>query len=347
MQLGDFFMASFITSNGYNPLVYGYLTQQRAVQSNKIINSGIARTDEYLNQRIAAGGNHFELSNYKALTYDEPSLSDESGTIADKASISSDLQKGRVPYLNKMWAVKDFAKDIVGQNPVTAITSGMGGYWSNAIQKRAIATLIGVMKDNIANDSSDMVLDVSNDNNSAVLATEKISAANILTAKQKKGDKADQLTYLIINSAMYTSLQLQNLITYIPNARGEIMFEKYLNYTLIVDDDSLLIDTSGTYRDKYTCILASAGALGYGFGKTNVPFAAFRDEKTGNGGGEEFFISRMSPVLHPWGFSWLDDTVAGASQNVAELQLADNWDRVWENKNIGLAYLIVNETLKS
>lgn len=339
-------MASFITSNGYNPLVYGYLIQQKAIQLNAIIQSGIAMPSSFLQGKLAGGGNHYEFSDYKQIVHDEPHLSDESGTIVGVDSVEDAVQRGRIAYLNKAWAVKDFAKQIVGQNPVAAITGSIGEYWATAMQKRIISSLIGIRDDNIANDSSDMVFDVSNDNGTAVLAAERISAENLLHTKQTSGDHAKKYTHIIMPSLMYTRLQLLNLIAYIPNSRGEIQFTKFLEYTVIVDDENLLIDTSGTNRDKYTCILCSREIIGLASGKVEVPFATDRDEKTGNGGGEEFFHSRMSPVIHPWGFDWTDDTVVGKSPSVAELALPDNWDRIWPRKNINLAFLIVNEELK-
>lgn len=338
-------MASFTLTNGYNQLVYGYLIQQKATQLNAIVQSGVAQFSQFLENALAGGGNHYELSGYQAISYQEPNLSDDSGTVVTPMSIADEVQKGRVAYLNEAWAVKTFAKDIVGQNPVTPITNSIAGYWANAIQKRIVASLLGIMADNIANDSGDMVLDVSTDDAGAVAAGERFSAANLITAKQTAGDHSKFFTHIIVNSIIKSRMETLNLVSTIPNARGEIMFETYLGLKIIIDDESALVNTAGTNRDKYTCILVSQGLIGLAEGRCSVPFATERDESTGNGGGEEFIHSRMSPAIHPWGFSWLDDTVAGASASVAELALADNWDRIEERKNIALAFLIVNDEL--
>lgn len=338
-------MASFVTANGYDPLVYDYLIQRKAVQLNAIIASGVALVSSFLQDALAGGGSHYELSGYNALTYEEPNLSDESGTVVTPSSIADAVEKGRVAYLNEAWAVKTFAKDIVGQNPIIPITNSIAGYWANAMQKRMVASLLGIMADNIANDSGDMVLDVSTDGSGAVAAGERFSAANLITAKQTAGDHSKFFTHIIVNSIIKSRMETLNLVSTIPNARGEIMFETYLGLKLIIDDESALVDTTGTNRDKYICILAGQGIIGLAEGRCSVPFATKRDEGTGNGGGEEFIHSRMSPAIHPWGFSWLDDTVVGKSASVAELALADNWDRIENRKNIPLAFLIVNDEL--
>lgn len=339
-------MASFITANGYNPYAYDYLINRKSLSLNAIVKSGIASQSAFLQSKLSGGGDSYEFSDYNPLTHDEPNLSDESGTLAPVDNITDAVQRGRVAYLNKRWAVKTFAKNIVGQNPVTAITDGVADYWATAIQKRMISGLIGIRDDNVTNDSSDMVFDVATDGAGAVAAGEQISAANILHAKQTMGDHHKMLQYIIMPSLMYTRLQLLNLIAYIPNSRGEVQFSKFLEYTVIVDDENLLVDTSGTNRDKYTCILAGRDIIGLASGRNDRPFGIYPDEATGNGGGEEFIFSRMNPAIHHWGFDWTDDTRAGKSASLAELALEDNWDRKWDRKKINLAYLIVNEELK-
>ena len=67
-----------------------------------------------------------------------------------------------------------------------------------------------------------------------------------------------------------------------------------------------------------------------------------RDPSSGNGGGQTLIYSRRSDIFHPLGFQFLSGSVAGQSATQAELALAANWDRVWERKNTGIAFLQTN-----
>lgn len=341
-------MATFQLLNGYNPLVYGYLVNQRATQKNAIIRSGMATISSYLQGKLAGGGQNYEFSDYKQLVHSAPNLSDDSATNAVPENITNALQKGRLIVQNKMWAVKDFAKDLVGQNPVTAITNQIGDVWATILQKEQVSTLLGILGDNIANDASDMVY-ISNpatlDSAAAILDSERISATAIIRAKQTSGDMSDGYKYIIMHSTLKARLAIQNLISFIPNSRGETMFETYGGLQIIEDDDALLL-FQGVNRITYTCILAGSDVMGLASGMVSHPFAMERDEKTGLGGGEDFFHSRRSDAIHTWGFSFAHaggGALAGQSATYAELATTAKWDRVWPRKNVKIAFLKVND----
>ncbi|HEL8745379.1 TPA: coat protein, partial [Listeria monocytogenes] len=66
--------------------------------------------------------------------------------------------------------------------------------------------------------------------------TSAISGNLVLDAKQLLGDSSDRLSLMVMHSAVYTALQKQNLIAFIPNARGEVNIPTYLGYRVVVDD---------------------------------------------------------------------------------------------------------------
>lgn len=100
---------------------------------------------------------------------------------------------------------------------------------------------------------------------------------------------------------------------------------------------------AGVNRITYTCVLFGSGAVSSANGRVENPSAVDRDEKAGNGGGEETLHSRRSDLIHPLGFSFTSSSVAGQSATLAELEAAANWDRVWDRKNVPLAFLQVND----
>ena len=199
---------------------------------------------------------------------------------------------------------------------------------------------MGVLADNVANDSSDMLYSVANDLVAAVADAERISADAVISAKQTLGDHAEMLSAIAMHSIIYSRLQRQNLITFIPNARGEVNIPTYLGYRVVVDDG--LPAVAGTNRITYTSILFAAGSIAYGIGSPPVPSELEREALAGDGGGQDIVVSRKTELIHPNGFQ-MTGTPAADSATLAELAAAASWDRVVVRKNVGMAFLQTNE----
>jgi hypothetical protein len=155
------------------------------------------------------------------------------------------------------------------------------------------------------------------------------------------GDHKDALSTIGMHSNIYTRLQKQNLIDYIPDARGEVNIPTYLGYRLIVDDSFPAV--AGSNRITYTCVLFADGAFDGGTGTPMKPSELERAANAGNGGGQDIIHTRQTKVIQPFGFSFLSTSIAGQSATLAELADATEWDRVRARKNIGMAFLQVND----
>lgn len=132
------------------------------------------------------------------------------------------------------------------------------------------------------------------------------------------------------------------LIEFIPDAQGKLTIPTYLQMRVIVDDG---MPTFGTGVDrKYLCILFGQGAIGYGRGNPRTPSEVQRYPERANGGGVEVLWSRKTWLIHPSGFNFLSTTITGPglSPTWADLQLADNWERVLDRKKIPMAFYVVN-----
>ena len=53
-------------------------------------------------------------------------------------------------------------------------------------------------------------------------------------------------------------------------------------------------------------------------------------------------LFRSRYILHPRGVKFTSATVAGDTPTNAELELAANWTRVWENKNVRIVAVTHN-----
>ena len=64
--------------------------------------------------------------------------------------------------------------------------------------------------------------------------------------------------------------------------------------------------------------------------------------QSGNGAGEDVLHERRTWLLHPTGFAFDPQAVAGQSATLTELEQAAAWTRVIERKNVPMAFLRTN-----
>lgn len=83
----------------------------------------------------------------------------------------------------------------------------------------------------------------------------------------------------------------------------------------------------------YTTYLFAKGSIGRGEG-TPVDFVPYETDRDSLAG-EDFLISRRAFVLHPMGVRWVGHS-EGVTPSNAELATGANWERVYEDKNIGI-----------
>ncbi len=331
--------ASTQLSDVYVPVPFEAGVDEAAIELNKFIQSGIMVTSPKLSMMAGIGGSTGEVPFHQPLvTSVEPNLSsDAPDSFSTPAVITTGKMTYRLASLNGSWSTMDLTRELALMDPLAAISRKVGGWWATQQEKRLIASVNGIIADNVAANSGDMGVDIYVDATPTEAST--ISADAILNAKQTMGDHADELVAIAMHSVTYTTLQKQNLIDFIPNSMGVINIPVYLGYRVIVDDS--LTVTSGTTAPAYTTILFSTGAFDHGKGDTMNPSELERAASAGMGGGQDILHSRTADIIHPYGFR-ADGTPAGQSFTLAELALATTWARVVDRKNVGISYLIHN-----
>jgi hypothetical protein len=336
-------MATVQLADVYVPLTFNRRAQLAQTELNQFISSGVAMRDPLLESQFAAGGNIGELPQFNGITTGEPNYStDNPATSATAQKIASSTQKVRSASRNAHWSTMDLARELAVEDPMAAITNRVGHYWAVDDQKRLIQSMVGVLADNVANDSSDMLYSIATDSASAITDAERISGEAIARATQTLGDHKTKLRAIAMHSVQHTRLAILGLIKeFRDNADGRLLFETYLGMRVIVDDS--LPTTVGTNRITYTAILFGEGAVSWGNGRVITPSEIDRNPLAGNGGGETILSSRVNTIYHPSGCSFLSASVASNSATYAELAAAANWDRVVPRKNVPLAFLQVND----
>lgn len=325
----------------YNPVTFARREQEEQLQLNAFIQSGVMAEDPRLTQMASQGGNIGELPYYSPLGTEEPNYStDDPNQNSTPAKVSGDKMLWRSASQNKSWSTMDLAREIALNDPVGAITGRIGQYWATNNEKRVINSLLGVLSDNVANDAGDMVHSIATDDVGAVGAGEVINSTDLIIAESTAGDRQGQFRTIAMHSIPYANLRKQQLIEFVRDANNNTLFSTYGGKRVIVDDS--LPAVAGANRITYTSILFAGGALASGMGRVAVPSETDRMPSTGNGGGQDVIHSRRCDIFHPLGFSFTSEIVAGHSATQDELTAAQNWDRKWNRKNIGIAFLQTN-----
>jgi len=334
-------MATVQLADIYNPLTFAQYAQEDQLELNRFITSGVLVQDPRLSSMASTGGNVGELPFFNPLGTEEPNYSNDNPAVdSTPAKIDSGKMKFRLASQNKSWSVMDLSRELALEDPVGAITGRIGSYWATNNEKRAIQSAMGVLADNVANDGGDMVNVLANDAAGAPTADEIISSDAIIDTVQTMGDHGEQLAVMAVHSVVYRNLQKQKMIEFFQENEGSPRIPMYQDKMVIVDDSLPAI--AGANRVTYTSVLFTRGAMVGGEGRVNVPSEMLRKPDAGNGGGEERIYSRRADIIHPLGFSFESAAVAGQSATQAELANALNWNRVFNRKNVGIAFLQTN-----
>lgn len=295
------------------PEIFTPYVIEKTAEKSKILTSGIAVANPKLNELVTAGGLTMNMPFWQDLAGDDEVLSDQNPLTPGK--IGADKDVAALLLRGKAWGANELAGALAGDDPMAAIADRVSDYWARQEQKILVSVLKGVFA---SEDMKDHVLDKS---------TEAISGTVVLDGKQLLGDSAENLQAIMMHSAVYTDLQKQNLIEFVPASDGKVMIPKYLTYDVIVDDG---MPVEG---GVYTTYLFARGSIGRGEGTpvSLTPTETDRDSLAG----EDYLINRRALVMHPMGIKWIGEA-EGTTPSNAELATGTNWKRVYESKNIGM-----------
>jgi hypothetical protein len=221
-----------------------------------------------------------------------------------------------------------------------SIASRVSTYWMRQAQLIVIKSVQGVIADNIANDSGDMVNIISLAAGGTPTAANLFSAEAFIDTLQTMGDMGEELVAISVHSVVYRRMQKNNLIDFIPDARGEITIPTFLGRRVIVDDGMPAVANTGNV--DYSSYLYGAGSVASGVGTAPVPTAVEREEKAGSGGGQEILYSRVEWLYHPRGTQFIEAGISGNSPTFAELVAAAQWNRVFDRRLVRIAELRTN-----
>lgn len=341
------------------PEIFAPYVQQVTMEKTELIQAGVLVRDAQIDQFLAGGGLTFNIPSFRDLTNDDENVSSDQGADSSPKNIGTSQEVGVRLNRNQHWGTADLSADLAGEDPQEAIASRVGYYWARRLQAAFIATVQGVFADNAAAPTgtdthtvNDMTHDISG--TSYQPGVTDFSAEAVLDAAVTMGDAQTSLTMVMMHSIIYNRAQKNNLIDFIPDARGEVNIPTFLGRRVIVDDS--LPNPAGnagngsqTAAGIYHTWLFGPAAFRLGLGAAKVPVEVERKPAANQGGGEEHLHSRVVWCIHPAGYAYVGNLtgIPGGPSNAAtanNLADAGSWSRVFpERKQIKIARLITRE----
>ncbi len=333
--------------DGFVPDVWQAWMSKDTMETTEMFTSGIMASDADLAAKLAGGGRTINAPFWKDMSDDEPAIaSDDPAMVSTPETLTSGKDIVRRQLRTHSISVADLTPVITGGDPMQRMRGAFGRFWERHFRRTLVHTLTGIFADNVANDSSDMVNDISLDTSATTNAAELISAEAIMNTAQLSGDAKRVFTTLIMHSAVHNRLAQLDLIDTIRDSQGKILFSTYLDYRVIMDDNVRTLTVANgdtTNRSKYYTYLMGSGSVKWAEVPVAMPAEVRREPAQGNGMGVETLYNRRQYIMHVPGIKWTDTSVAGEFPSYTDLRNVSNWDRVYaERKQIPIAALISN-----
>lgn len=356
-------MAAVQVSDVVVPEVFTPYIQQLTEEKSRLVQSGVLSANPLLNNLLAGGGKTFHVPSFQDLDASDATGAESVATdsIADiqaaPAAAASDFPRNdlvpdklstsdevavRLVRANA-WSSTKLAGELAGSDPMASIASRVSTYWIRRLQRIFVNTWNGVIADNLAaptggdqHTQNDLVNDVSGV--SFIDGVTNISAEAIIDTAVTMGDSMMDLTVIMVHSTVFSRLQKNQLIDFIPDARGEIDIPTYQGKEVIVDDG---MPNASNVFDTW---LFSTGAAQLGTAAADVPTEIHREPLAGQGAGQDTLVNRNVWSIHPTGHAFIQSTIPNGGPSNTNLAAAANWSRVYpERKQIKFARLVTRE----
>jgi hypothetical protein len=345
-------MAITAVTNVIVPSIFTPYAQLLTEEKSRLIQSGVLVRDAALDALLEGGGLTFNTPSWKDLVNDDENIStdttyDYAGTNNSAPKNTSAVQEVAVRLSrNQSWSAADLAGSLAGSDPMASIGQRVADYWKRRLQAAFVATMKGIFADNDAAPSGsehtagDLTSDISGSSYSAGVTD--FSAEAFINAAVLLGDSMEDLGVVFMHSVVYARAQKNNLIDFIPDARGEVNIPTFLGREVVVDDSMPV--SSGVYQTW----LFGRGAVRLGVGTPPVATEVARMANAGNGGGQDVLHNRVEWTIHPVGHKYAGTAASGGPTNANSsnnLAHAGSWMRVYsERKQIKISRLITRES---
>lgn len=307
---------------------------QNSMARTALVEAGIMTRNAFIEEQLRAGAESFTVPRWLDLGDAEANLvNDDPDVHATPRNIGTDKMRVRKAFLHGSFAAMNLASELSGDDAMVRIQNRVNAWWNRQMQKRLVYTLEGLVADNVANNDSDMVLDISAETGDAA----KFSAKAVIRAAGTMGDALNDVVGIAMHSDTYQLALENDLIAFEKDSTGSLLLPTFRGLAVTMDDAMPVDDVTGVY----TTALFGRGAVGYGATAPRIAEGTEieNDPSAGNGGGQQILHTRMNVAIAPIGYRFDDTTVAAESPSWANLADPQNWTRVGPRKSVPMAFL--------
>lgn len=318
-------MAETVRLDVVIPDIWNPYIEEQTTLRNAFFTSGVIQPIAALNG--SEGGDFINLPNWVAnLSGDAEVLTDS--TSLTPGNIEADKQRAVVLHRGRAFGARDLAGMAAGSDPLAAIGNKVGAYIANEQQKDLLAALTGAFGTALSGLSVDT-------------ASAYPTAAMVSGARAKLGDQGEKLSVMALHSSAYYELVTLKALDYVSADEmgasapvggsrvpsfGDVRVPTYMNMRVVVSDDLGADDV----------FFFTPGAIASG------QQAGLRSETDRDILAKASYVSfDWHPVYHPIGTRYVG---TGANPNRTALADGDNWEKVFEDKNIGIVKGALNVT---
>jgi len=288
-------MAQVQISDVVVPAEFTAYQVENSFVSTAFYRSGVALPNAVIQEQLAAGAESFTVPYWTDDSETEPNYSnDNPASLATSLKIGAYPQVVRKCFANQSWGVANLAAELSGNDPLQRIRSRVQAYWDRVMEARLIASLNGILAANVANNGSDMVVDIT------ATGTPDFNAEAVINTALTLGDRLEDIKCIAMHSSVYAEALYNDLIQFIPQSEG-LPIKTFRGLAVMIDDSLWYSNIGGVI--KYVTVLFGYGAIGYGFSDPRLGYGTeiWRLPSAGMGGGITQLWSRHNLAIAPLG----------------------------------------------
>src|ERR1035437_7979003 len=151
-------MATVQISDVVVPAEFTAYLVENSMLSTALFQSGVAIRNGEMQAQLQAGAQSFTVPFWADLADVEADITtDVLATLSTPQKISAAAMVVRKSFLHASWSEMSLASELSGSEALVRVQSRVQNYWDRQFEKRLIASLMGVLYANVANNGGDMV----------------------------------------------------------------------------------------------------------------------------------------------------------------------------------------------
>ena len=134
---------------------------ENSMVSTALFQSGVAVPNGEMASQLQAGAQQFTVPFWSDIADIEADITNDNPAILPTAQkIAASSMVVRKSFLHSSWSEMSLASELSGSEALVRVQNRVQAYWDRQFEKRLVATMLGILYSNVANNSGDMVNDI-------------------------------------------------------------------------------------------------------------------------------------------------------------------------------------------